>query len=150
MACSYVSCYIHYIFSTKYHRCSITQDIKSRLWQYFGGIAKENKMTLLEANGTNDHVHLLVILPATLSIAKAIQYLKGGSSKWIHDQFPHSMQFSWQEGYGAFSVSRSGVDRTIEYIRNQETHHRTMTFEEEYVRFLDKYGVTYEMQYVFD
>ena len=146
---SYVSNLVHYVFSTKGRFPFIDQELESRLWPYMGGIARENGMKALSVGGTTDHVHALVSLPATLSVAKAIQLIKGGSSKWVHDQFPNHRKFEWQEGYGAFSVGASQMMSVINYINNQKAHHRKRTFEEEFLEFLDKYGVKYDKRYVF-
>jgi hypothetical protein len=88
-------------------------------------------------------------LPATISIAKAVQLLKGGSSKWVHELSSDYRKFAWQDGYGAFSVSASQKDRTVAYIRGQKEHHRKRTFQEEFLEFLDKNGVEYDPRYVF-
>ncbi|PYL67940.1 MAG: hypothetical protein DMF20_02160 [Verrucomicrobia bacterium] len=88
-------------------------DLRERLWPYLGGIAKQNQMKALAISGAADHVHILLCLPATLSVAKAVQLLKGNSSKWIRETFPKMHFFAWQKGYGAFSVSISGVDATV-------------------------------------
>ena len=95
MAHSYVSNLLHYVFSTKDRRKIITPDLQERLWPYLGGIARENGMKALAIGGVEDHVHLLLSLPATLSVAKAIQLIKGGSSKWIHETFPTKRSFAW-------------------------------------------------------
>lgn len=116
MSHTYNSQLMHCVFSTKERRQIITPDLQSRLWPYIGGIARENKMKAIAVGGVEDHVHILLSLPSTLSISKAMQLIKGGSSKWIHDTFPEQPAFSWQEGYGAFSIGISGVDRTIAYI----------------------------------
>lgn len=149
MSHSYSSCLIHYVFSTKERRKTITREMRERLWSYLGGIARENGMKALAVGGTDDHVHMLVSLPATLSVAKAIQLIKGASSKWVHDTFPPLATFAWQEGYGAFSVAVSGVDDTIAYIDTQEEHHRTRTFEDEFITFLKRHGIEYDARYVF-
>ena len=146
---SYVSNLVHYIFSTKERFPFIDQELESRLWPYMGGIARANGMKALAIGGTSDHVHTLVSLPATLNVAKAIQLIKGGSSKWIHDQLPKYGKFAWQDGYGAFSVSASQMKNVISYIDGQKEHHRKKTFEEEFLEFLDKYGVDYDPRYVF-
>jgi len=117
--------------------------LRERLWPYLGGIAKQNQMKTLAIGGASDHVHMLLSLPATLSVAKAMQLLKGNSSKWIRETFPKMHLFAWQEGYGAFSVGVSGVDRTVSYIRNQAEHHRTRTFRDEIVVILQKHGFAY-------
>jgi len=136
------------VFSTKGRQPWITPDVRDRLFDYLGGIAKTHKMTSLRVGGTENHVHHLVALPATLSAAKAIQFLKGNSSKWIHDTFPQHRHFEWQEGYGAFSVSVSQVAQTIAYINNQREHHRIKTFEEEFIQFLKKHHINYDARYV--
>ena len=146
---SYSSNLMHYIFSTKERFPFIDVDLEARLWPYIGGIARENGMKALAVGGTRDHVHALLSLPATIAVAKAIQLIKGGSSKWIHDQFPKYRKFAWQEGYGAFSVSASQKNTVIRYINHQEEHHRKKTFEEEFLEFLDKHGVEYDPRYIF-
>jgi putative transposase len=150
MANSYISCYVHYIFSTKQWQRLITPEIRPRLWAYLGGIARENKMKAVAVGGTDDHVHVLLSLPATIHLAKAAQLIKGGSSLWIHETFPNQRNFAWQEGYGAFTVSVSQLDKTIAYINNQESHHRKKTFQEEYLEFLKKHGVEYDERYLWD
>jgi REP element-mobilizing transposase RayT len=99
-------------------------------------------MKTLAIGGANDHVHLLLSLPATLSIAKAMQLLKGNSSKWLRETFPKMRSFAWPEGHGAFSIGVSGVDPTVAYIRSQAEHHRTRSFREEYLAILKKHGFT--------
>jgi putative transposase len=148
MAHSYTNILMHYIFTTKNREKVITKELQERLWAYMGGIARENKMKALCIGGVMNHVHLLLSLPATLSIAKAIQLIKGGSSMWVHDTFPEFKHFNWQEGYGAFSVSVSRVDETIAYINNQEEHHRIKSFQEEYIAFLIKHGIEYDERYL--
>jgi len=101
-------------------------------------------MKALAIGGAADHVHILISLPATLSVAKAIQLLKGNSSKWIRETFPKLRSFAWQEGYGAFSVGISGVDATVTYIREQSEHHRRRTFREEFATMLRKHGFEYK------
>ncbi len=107
-------------------------------------------MTALAIGGVADHVHLLLSLPSTLAVAKAIQRIKGGSSKWIHDTFPRHKEFSWQEGYGAFSIGVSQVETTTAYIRCQAEHHRTRTFKEEFLAFLKRHGIEYDERYLWD
>ena len=140
---SFTSCLVHCVWSTKNRESCLTLDLRERLWPYLGGIAKQNQMKTLAIGGASDHVHMLLSLPATLSVAKAMQFLKGNSSKWIRETFPKMHLFAWQEGYGAFSVGVSGVDRTVSYIRNQAEHHRTRTFRDEIVVILQKHGFAY-------
>jgi putative transposase len=128
----------------------ITPALKERLWPYLGGIARENKMTAIEIGGVEDHVHILLSLPSTMAIAKALQLIKGGSSKWVHDTFPEHRLFGWQVKYGSFSVSVSQLDKIIDYIKNQAIHHRKMTFQEEFVTLLKKHCIHYDERYLWD
>ena len=105
-------------------------------------------MKALAIGGVEDHVHLLISLPANMSVSKAMQLIKGGSSKWIHDTFPDKGAFAWQEGYGAFTVGVSQIADTVAYINGQEEHHRMRTFKEEFVAFLEKHDVGYDERYV--
>ena len=141
---SFVSCLIHCVWSTKNREPCLIPDLRERLWPYLGGIAKQNQMKTLAIGGAADHVHILLSLPATLSVAKAMQLLKGNSSKWIRETFPKMRPFAWQEGYGAFSVGISGVDATVTYINNQTEHHRKRSFREESIAMLQKHGFEYE------
>src|SRR6266404_6317662 len=141
---SFTSCLIHCVWSTKNREPCLDSVLQERLWQYLGGIAKENKMKALTIGGVGDHVHILVSLPSTLSVAKGVQLLKGNSSKWIHETFPRMRSFEWQEGYGAFSIGVSAIDATKAYIRNQAEHHRRRTFREEFERILRKHGFDFD------
>jgi REP element-mobilizing transposase RayT len=113
---SYVSSYFHCVFSTKERWPFITPALRERLWPFLGGIARQNKMKAIEIGGVEDHVHILLSLPSTMAVSKALQLIKGGSSKWVHETFPEQRAFAWQEEYGAFSVSVSQLDKTIAYI----------------------------------
>ena len=97
-----------------------------------------------------DHVHILLSLPSTVSIAKAMQLIKGGSSKWVHDTFSEHRLFGWQVKYGGFGVSQSLLEKTIQYIRNQENHHRKMTFQEEFLALLKKHRIAYDERYLWE
>src|SRR5687768_6099041 len=99
---SYVSAYFHCVFATKDRRPQLTPALRERLFPFLGGIARQNKMKALEIGGVEDHVHMLLALPSTVPIAKALQLIKGGSSKWIHENFPEHALIAWQEKYGAF------------------------------------------------
>lgn len=105
-------------------------------------------MKALSIGGTQDHVHVLLSLPATLPVSKAVQLIKGGSSKWIHDTFAGLRKFAWQEGYGAFSVNVSLLEDTIRYIESQGEHHKRKTFQEEYIEFLRRHRIDYDERYV--
>jgi putative transposase len=118
--------------------------IRTRLWPYLGGIARENGMTALAVGGAADHVHILLALPAAMSISKAMQLLKGNSSKWIHETFPALRSFAWQKGYGAFSIGVSAIAESRRYIANQEEHHRTKTYREEVMMFLRRHELPFD------
>src|SRR5436190_8015405 len=109
---SFVNSLHHCIFATKGRQPMLSADIRQRLWSYLGGVARENDIKALAVGGVADHVHVLLSLPATTSVAKAMQLLKGNSSKWIHETFPNLRNFAWQEGYAAFSIGVSGIDET--------------------------------------
>jgi len=145
---SYISAHFHCVFSTKERRRLITPELRDRLWPFLGGIARQNKMKAIEIGGVEEHVHILLSLPSTMAISKALQLMKGGSSKWIHENFPEHRLFAWQEEYGAFSVSVSQLDKTIEYIKGQEEHHRKMTFQEEFLALLKKHRIEYDERYL--
>ena len=145
---SYVSAYFHCVFSTKDRRPLITPELRDRLWPFLGGIACQNKMKAIEVGGVEDHVHILLSLPSTMAVAKALQLVKGGSSKWIHETFPTQRLFAWQEEYGAFSVSVSQPDKAIEYSKGQAKHHRKMTFQEEFLALLKRHHVEYDERYL--
>ncbi len=145
---SYISSYFHCVFSTKERRRLITPELRDRLWPFLGGIARQNKVQAIEIGGVEDHVHILLSLPSTMAISKALQLMKGGSSKWIHETFPEHRLFAWQEEYGAFSVSVSQLDKAIEYIKGQEAHHRKMTFQEEFLALLKKHRIDYDERYL--
>jgi REP element-mobilizing transposase RayT len=147
---SYVSSHFHCIFSTKDRRPMISSQLAERLWPFLGGIARQNEMTAIQIGGMPDHVHILLSLPSTISLAKAMQLIKGGSSKWVHDTFPEHCLFAWQAKYGAFSVSVSQLEKTIAYIKNQENHHRKLTFQEEFLALLKKHNITYDERYIWD
>jgi putative transposase len=142
---SFNSCLMHCVFSTKGRRPLLNTAIRERLWPYLGGIARANDMKALAIGGVADHAHLLLSLPATLSVSKAMQLMKGNSSKWLRETFPELRQcdFAWQEGFGAFSIGVTGITDTVRYIQTQEEHHRQRSFAEELEMFLKKHGVEY-------
>jgi len=105
-------------------------------------------MTALQVGGVEDHIHALVIAPPTIAPCQIAQVLKGESSKWIHDEFPLLRRFGWQDGYGAFTVSKSNIPEAIKYIKNQREHHRKKTFQEEYLDLLRKHEIEYEERFL--
>jgi REP element-mobilizing transposase RayT len=140
---TYSSNFVHCIFSTKDRRPIIRTEQMAELFAFFGGIAQGEGLELIIAGGTANHVHLLFVLPATQSLAYAVQKLKGSSSRFMGNRF------SWQQGYGAFSVSPSQVPTVKKYIQNQEQHHRKQNFEEEFTTLLRNCGIAYDARYVF-
>ncbi|HOC54309.1 MAG TPA: IS200/IS605 family transposase [Verrucomicrobiota bacterium] len=147
---SYISSYFHCVFSTKERRPLIPPQLQERLWPYLGGIARQNGMTAIEIGGVVDHVHVLLALPSTLSLAKAMQLIKGGSSKWVHETFAEHWLFGWQVKYGAFSVSYSQLDKTRRYIQTQAEHHRKLTFQEEFLALLRRHRIAYDERYLWE
>jgi REP element-mobilizing transposase RayT len=133
------------VFSTKDRRNAIAKEWQPRLWAYLGGICRNHEIIPLAIGGTENHVHLLIQLPPTIAPAKAVALLKANSSKWMGEQ---GHAFSWQEGYGAFSVSSSNLDRVIRYIGDQDAHHRKTNFEDEFRALLRKHGVEYDLQHL--
>ena len=150
MAHTFSSLSIHCIFSTKERIPILSPEIRERLWPYLGGIAKQNGIKPACIGGVADHVHLLLSLPTTIAVTKAIQLIKGVASAWVHDTFRELHNFAWQEGYGAFRVSVSHLSETVEYIKNQAEYHRTRTFQEEYLAFLKKHNLQFEEKYLWN
>lgn len=136
MSHTYVSELVHVVFSTKQRRNTIPPDLQLRLWSFMGGIARKNGFKALAIGGTENHAHILLSLPAAIRLAKAVQLIKGGSSKWLNDNM--NSRFDWQQGYGAFSVSISQQAQTIAYVNSQPDHHRARNFEDEFIAFLKK------------
>jgi putative transposase len=148
MANTYSALYYHVVFSTKNRDAWLTERICERLWPYLGGVARENGMKILEVGGVADHVHILLLAPPTMAVAKAVQLIKGASSHWMKETFPNMAAFAWQDGYGAFSVSESQLDGIRNYIQRQGEHHRTKTFAEEYRAFLERHRVQFDERYL--
>ena len=142
MSHSYSSNRIHLVFSTKNREKRISGELQLKLWPYMAGIARNHGFEAIKVGGVEDHAHALLLLPATIPLAKAVQILKSCSSKWINET--SEKEFAWQEGYGAFSVSASQTDAIIKYIENQRTHHAERSYKEEFLELLKKYGVDYD------
>ena len=127
----------------------MSRDLRERLFPYLSGIANKNDFKILIIGGTDDHIHILLSLRPEISVSKATQLIKGGSSKWLHDNFSDLNIFSWQEGYGAFTVSISQIDKIKNYIANQEKHHKKMSFQEEYLELLKRNNINFNPEYLF-
>ena len=147
MGHSYASNRVHVIFSTKNRSKSLTPELQPRLWAYMAGVAQKQGFQAIIVGGVEDHVHALIALPPAMPLSKAVQYLKGCSSKWINDESGGG--FAWQDGYGAFSVSASHTADVYRYIRNQKEHHAKKTFEDEFRFCLKKYGIEFDSEQVF-
>lgn len=137
----------HCVFSTKERRKIIAPEIQPRLWAYIGGVAREHEMKALGVGGMDDHAHLLVSLPSSLPIAKAMREIKSASSRWMHETCGIPT-FEWQEGYGAFSIGWAQVEATLAYIARQQEHHRKRDFQAEFIAFLKKHRIEYDARYV--
>ena len=147
---SHVQIYIHIVFSTKDRRTFLRdKTIRERLHSYLVGACKGQKCPSQQVGGVEDHVHLLVRLGKTVGIATLIRELKKESSKWMKTE-SNVRDFKWQSGYGAFSISPSHVESVTEYIRNQEEHHRKVSFQDEFRRLCGKYNIEIDERYVWD
>lgn len=146
MSHSYCANLVHCVFSTKNRVPSIPPEFQEQLWAYLAGIARNHHMPLLAVGGIANHVHLLVAIPQSTTVASAINHFKANSSRWMRQR---GNKFEWQKGYGAFSVSPSQVPAVKEYIRTQAEHHAKHTFEDEFISLLRQCGVPYEPKYVF-
>ena len=139
MAHTFTCLYFHAVFSTKFRKSLIPDDLKPRLWSYMGGIARENGFRALAVGGMAEHAHLLLSLKPAIPVATAIKIVKAGSSGWMSDRL--RADFKWQEGYAAFTVSLSLLDSVKRYIANQEQHHRKIDFATEWRLLLEKHGI---------
>ena len=148
MSHTYTSMRIHVIFSTKERQKRLREDLQPKLWAYIAGIARHHKFEAIKIGGAEDHCHALIVLPAPMPLSKAVQTLKGCSSKWLNDTGVAGTAFAWQEGYGAFSVSASQTDDVIAYINDQPEHHKRRNYEEEFLELLKRYGIAYDPAHV--
>ena len=149
MANTYTQIHIQAVFSVQHRTCIITKLWKDELYKYITGIIQTNRHKVLAINGMPDHIHIFFGMRPTQSLSDLMQDIKGGSSEWINKKKIIQGRFSWQEGYGAFSYSKSNVDNVIAYIKNQENHHRNKTFIEEYNEFLEKFEIDFDDRYIF-
>ncbi|NNE97379.1 MAG: IS200/IS605 family transposase [Pyrinomonadaceae bacterium] len=147
---SLVKMLTHVVFSTKDRIDLIPPELEDNLFGYISGIVKNNDSKLIIANGTANHIHLLISLGKTISVSSLVGKIKRDSSTWIKTQDPKFKKFYWQNGYGAFSVSQSQAENVINYISNQKEHHKTKDFKTEYRDFLEKYEIEYDENYLWD
>jgi REP element-mobilizing transposase RayT len=140
--------FVHIVFHTKYNKKLITNEIKPELYAYMGAIIKDNDSIPIIINGVEDHVHILCIMSKNISLAKLVEYVKKHSNRWIKTKGKSFEKFSWQNGYGGFSVNYNAYDTTKSYIQNQENHHKKATSKEEYIELLKLYDVDYNEDYL--
>jgi REP element-mobilizing transposase RayT len=150
MSQSLAQIYIHIVFSTKYRKPLIQTEIEEELYAYIGGIIKNLKGNSIKINGVSNHIHILTTLPKTVTLSKYLEEIKRSSSKWIKTKGTDYKNFSWQRGYGAFSVSSYKVDVVKNYVTKQKEHHKSQDFKEEFIEFLDEYKVEYDDRYLWD
>ncbi len=149
MANTYTQIHIQFVFAVKYRDGLIQSSFKAELYQYISGILKPHNHKLLAINGMPDHIHIFIGMRPTQSISDLMQDIKGNSSKWINEKKFLKVKFEWQEGFGAFSYSKSHVNKVIDYIKNQEVHHKKETFRDEYLKFLKAFEIDYDERYIF-
>ena len=148
MSQSYTNLLYHIIFSTKDRRPLITDAYQGRLYDYIGGIIRGLGGISLELNGTEDHIHLLAKLRPDKALSDVLRDLKANASGWMHELFPVVEDFSWQGGYGAFTVSQSNVEEVRQYIRRQKEHHHRTSFRDEFIEFLKANGIEYDDRFL--
>ena len=149
MAHTFANLLAHVIFSTKNREAWITPDLKAELLPYIGGIMRKLHGKVIESNARPDHYHGLFSFPPALAVADALRVIKTNSSAWVHETGQRAA-FAWQIGYGAFSVSQSNLPDVVDYIRQQDEHHRKLTFQEEFVAFLKRHGIAYDERYIWE
>lgn len=150
MANTYSQLYLHFVFSTKGRAELIAEEIEGRIWAYIAEVCKRHNISPIQIGGIETHVHVFVGIPTTMSASQAAKYIKGDSSYGIRREFDGMSNFGWQDGYGVFSVSRSGIDGVVDYIKRQREHHSKQSFEDEYRSLLEKHGIDFDEKYLFD
>lgn len=149
MPSAFTQNHYHTVFSTKGRAMFIKPELEERLYPFMGGILRDLRCTLVAINGMADHVHLLIRYRADLSHSEMLQQIKGRSSNWLNETFPHFGRFAWQEGYGGFTVSKSQVPEVEAYLARQKEHHRGQDFETEFMELLRRHGIACERDEVF-
>ena len=144
MAHTFTSLLTHIVFSTSDRRPFLTDDLRTDMHAYLGGILWEMRAAPIAIGGTRDHVHLLTRLPADLAVADCLRVLKANSSHWVKERWPHRRTFAWQRGYAAFSVSESSRESVVRYIRDQARHHMRISFQDEFLAFLKRHRVEFD------
>lgn len=150
MAGTYTKLFYHVVFSTKHRQNQITPAIEEELHKYIAGIVYGIGGSCVAINGMPDHLHLLMILPPKIALSDALREVKANSSKWVHESKPGMAKFGWQDGYAAFTVSKSAVDSVREYIRDQKMHHRGRDFQGEVLELLARHEIEFDERYIWD
>jgi REP element-mobilizing transposase RayT len=140
--------YVHTIFHVKNEQIFIRQEDEKELYAYMGGLIKQTFSDPIKIGGTHNHVHILANMSKNISLAKFLEEIKKNSSRWIKTKDVHYRNFAWQGGYAGYSVSQSKVEVVTKYIENQKEHHKKLTFQEEYLKFLNEYGIGYDENYL--
>lgn len=140
--------YVHIIFHTKYNQDLIHTDIEPELYAYIGGVIKASGSFPIKINGTENHIHILTTMSKNIALAKFVEEIKRNSSRWIKTKGEQYQNFAWQGGYAGYSVSQSVVEKVERYIENQKEHHKTISFQDEYRKFLNEYNVDYDENYL--
>jgi len=149
MANTYTQIHLQFVFAVKHRRSLILEHWKKELYLYISGIIEKQGHKLLAINGVEDHIHILIGMRPNQSVSDLLQDIKRSSSLWINQKGFVNGKFEWQEGYGAFSYSKSHVPAVIRYIENQEAHHRKKSLREEYLHFLQKFEIEYDERFIF-
>ena len=150
MGHAYTNLLVHLVFATKERLPLLDAALRPRLCAYIGGILRESGGRLLAANGMADHTHILAVLKPNAAVSESVREIKANSSRWLRRDCGLGNRFGWQGGYGAFSVSKSQVERVRKYIEGQERHHARQTFEDELVGLLRAHGIAFEERYLWD
>ena len=148
MSGKYLSLLVHFTWSTAHREPWLEPNVREDLYSIIGAVAGKRKVKLLAAGAVSDHIHLYTSFPSTISIADFVSAVKANSSNWIHNSFDRLRGFAWQDGYGAFSVSKSDEARVIRYVDGQERHHQKRTFKQEFLSLLAKNEIDYDLRYI--
>lgn len=149
MGNTYAQIIVHLVFSTKQRAPNLKQEIREKLKSYIYKSAEDHELQILAIGGTENHLHVLLIMPPKFPVSKAAQIIKGSSSRWLNKNYFDKEKFRWQRGYGAFSINKSMVPATIKFIKTQKTRHANISYQDEFVAFLEKHEMEYDRQKLF-
>jgi putative transposase len=147
---AFTQMYVHLVFAVQKRENVLSENIRPRIFEYISGIIRDLKHKSIIVNGVSDHIHILIGLNPSVAVSQTVHDIKRGSSLFINQNKLIPGKFSWQEGYGGFTYSRSQLDSIYKYIENQESHHSKKTFREEYISILERYEVDYDPKFLFD